>query len=316
VQGPQLTVDIFGIPAAFVRGLLNVRYSSGFGMTIVPRLPSGVSKIRQKFPVRWGELSMFFTLVGNGGDAVTAVTIDGVDCPQCLNKNEAEEALFAWEDVQGADGGAVSVVITIGSGEGGGDRESTSTVNYSLGSEENDEWLQSEKERQLFNSTILSDNCKVNATIEDWAANATEFLTKLEANELTKTREYLHVGEFFAALNASASRCEGRLSGEISPLPQEPEKWSVDYDMSYSQEEAETYFEDVYGRLWRGLGTQIATYARENASDEQLAVLSLWWGIDVDASFKELNENQRRQELKRAIKMKEEELKLLYVEAM
>ena len=61
--GPLLDIDIFGIPAAFLHGLFAYQYFEEH-MVIEPSLPDGVSSLTQEFPIRFGNLSLFFSLSG------------------------------------------------------------------------------------------------------------------------------------------------------------------------------------------------------------------------------------------------------------
>ncbi len=59
----KLDVDVFGIPAAFLHGLLGYRYMND-SLVLEPSLPPGVAVLTQEFPVRFGNLSIFITLSG------------------------------------------------------------------------------------------------------------------------------------------------------------------------------------------------------------------------------------------------------------
>ncbi len=70
----NLTYDAFGPPAAFVRGLFEYRYSAE-GLTLVPHIPDGLSRIDQLFPIRFGRKQVFISAAGRG--PITAVLVDG-----------------------------------------------------------------------------------------------------------------------------------------------------------------------------------------------------------------------------------------------
>ena len=55
--GPILDVDVFGIPAAFLHGLLAYQYFEDY-LLLEPSLPDGVLNLTQQFPVRFGNLSL------------------------------------------------------------------------------------------------------------------------------------------------------------------------------------------------------------------------------------------------------------------
>jgi hypothetical protein len=54
----NLTVDAFGAPAAFIRGLFEYLYAAAT-LTILPHLPCTLMSLTQQFPIRWGEWSYF-----------------------------------------------------------------------------------------------------------------------------------------------------------------------------------------------------------------------------------------------------------------
>ncbi|HOB97758.1 MAG TPA: hypothetical protein PKM43_03295 [Verrucomicrobiota bacterium] len=70
----NLTYDAFGPPAAFVRGLFEYRYSAE-GLTLVPRLPDGLSRVDQFFPIRFGRKQVFVSAAGQG--EIASVEVNG-----------------------------------------------------------------------------------------------------------------------------------------------------------------------------------------------------------------------------------------------
>ena len=123
--GPILDVDVFGIPAAFLHGLLGYEYKST-NLTLHPRLPPGVSTLVQKFPVRWGTGQLFFTLQqsSNGGSssssskpqagapdgAVVGVTINGTACSSCVAA-DGESVSIPWAAAM--EGAPTTIAITV-----------------------------------------------------------------------------------------------------------------------------------------------------------------------------------------------------------
>ena len=80
LSGTTLTIDTFGIAAAFVRGLLDPQFGAT-ELTLHPRLPAELDFVTQKFPVRWGSAQLFFTL--QHGESM-AVSINGTACSECV----------------------------------------------------------------------------------------------------------------------------------------------------------------------------------------------------------------------------------------
>ena len=105
--------------------------------------------------------------------------------------------------------------------------------------------------------------------------------------------EAAQASAFLQVLNTSVTRCVGRADSTIAPLPEPPPSWSK-YAMAYNQSEAEAYFEDAAGRVWRGLGSWCRSYDRSNASPVEAAVLAIWLGRDVAGVVADAAEAEKR----------------------
>ncbi len=70
----NLTYDALGPPAAMVRGLFEYLYRAD-GLTLVPHIPPGITRLEQRFPIRFGTKRLYLATVGTG--TVTAVRING-----------------------------------------------------------------------------------------------------------------------------------------------------------------------------------------------------------------------------------------------
>lgn len=70
----NLCYDAFGPPAAMVRGLFEYQYQAD-GLTILPHIPAGITRLEQHFPIRFGEKQLYLATTGKG--PVTAVFING-----------------------------------------------------------------------------------------------------------------------------------------------------------------------------------------------------------------------------------------------
>ena len=73
-QPINLSYDTFGPPAAFMRGLFEYLYRAD-GLTLLPHIPPGITRLEQRFPVRFGTKRLYLATSGTG--PVTAVTING-----------------------------------------------------------------------------------------------------------------------------------------------------------------------------------------------------------------------------------------------
>jgi hypothetical protein len=66
--------DAWGMPAGFVRGLFEYLYKAD-RLEVIPHVPAGISRLEQKFPIRFGQKKVF--LSANGIGPVTGVRING-----------------------------------------------------------------------------------------------------------------------------------------------------------------------------------------------------------------------------------------------
>lgn len=66
--------DSWGAPAAMIRGLFEYLYSAE-SLTLVPHIPSGITELVQKFPIRFGDRRLYLSVSGNG--PVEKVLING-----------------------------------------------------------------------------------------------------------------------------------------------------------------------------------------------------------------------------------------------
>jgi len=72
----NLTYDAFGAPAGLIRGLFEYVYRAD-GLTLAPRIPPGLSRLEQKFPIRFGSKHVYLAVVGQG--PITGVRVNGQD---------------------------------------------------------------------------------------------------------------------------------------------------------------------------------------------------------------------------------------------
>ena len=70
----NLCYDTFGPAAALVRGLFEYLYRAD-GVTIVPHVPPGITRLEQRFPIRFGTKKLYISTLGSGW--VAAVWVNG-----------------------------------------------------------------------------------------------------------------------------------------------------------------------------------------------------------------------------------------------
>jgi hypothetical protein len=67
--------DTWGAPAAMLRGLFEYLYGAD-GLTLVPHIPPGITRLEQRFPIRFGKKRLFIETRGAG--PVSAVAVNDV----------------------------------------------------------------------------------------------------------------------------------------------------------------------------------------------------------------------------------------------
>ena len=183
--------------------------------------------------------------------------------------------------MEGAPTAVLVQMASGGGGGGGGGGDGTLDRAALDGAAAEAQWEADEAARQSYDPARLSAGgaCAPNATLLAWAANASGFARRMGAAGLGGRFEAAQAGAVLRALNVSAARCEGRRDGSIAPMPEEPTSWHK-YGVKYNQTEVEDYFDDLVGRIWRGLATTVGSYERGNAS-VQRRVLQLFRGGEV-----------------------------------
>eukprot|EP00042_Codosiga_hollandica_P038236 m.309148 g.309148 ORF g.309148 m.309148 type:complete len:926 (+) comp55339_c0_seq1:5-2782(+) len=82
----NLTIDAFGSPSAFIRGLFEYLYQA-FTLTLIPHVPTNVTQLQQNFGIRWGAYMLFIDCSGNSSSGIQQVTINGIANHPALSFN-------------------------------------------------------------------------------------------------------------------------------------------------------------------------------------------------------------------------------------
>jgi hypothetical protein len=70
----NLCYDSFGSPAAMIRGLFEYLYGAD-GLVLFPHVPPGITRLEQRFPIRFGRKRLYLATTGSG--PVTSVLVNG-----------------------------------------------------------------------------------------------------------------------------------------------------------------------------------------------------------------------------------------------
>jgi hypothetical protein len=237
-SGPILDVDVFAIPAAFLRGLFGYEFGSTT-LTLRPRLPDSIASLQQKNPVFWGGSQVFLSLTrasGTGGaqEVVLSVKVNGTACEACVVEKGSAVRL-TW---MGA-GSATTVSVVVGSPSSAASPDSPSQL-PPRDTESGlvvQTWLRDQEARAQLPPAPRGAACGLQDRVAAWVDNATEFRARMGQAGLGWRYEAVQARNFLAAVSAAVTRCEGRANGTIGGIPSQPALWNK-YNMSYDQWEA------------------------------------------------------------------------------
>ncbi len=86
----NLCYDSLGPMAALIRGLFEYVYKAD-ALTVYPHIPTGITSLEQKFPIRFGAKNLYFTAKGQG--PVTSVNVNG----KAWTNFDAQAIQFAYD---------------------------------------------------------------------------------------------------------------------------------------------------------------------------------------------------------------------------
>ena len=66
--------DTWGEPAGLIRGLFEYLYRAD-GLTILPHIPSGIARLEQHIPIRFGQKRLYLATTGQG--PITGAAVNG-----------------------------------------------------------------------------------------------------------------------------------------------------------------------------------------------------------------------------------------------
>ena len=94
--------DAWGIPAAFIRGLFEYLYQAD-QLVVVPHIPAGITRLEQRFPIRFGTKQLFFSTTGTG--TITAVQLNG----RPWSRHDATHVFLPFTEIP--DGGKIEIAL-------------------------------------------------------------------------------------------------------------------------------------------------------------------------------------------------------------
>lgn len=232
----NLCYDSFGPPAAMIRGLFEYLYKAD-GLTLIPHIPPAITRLEQKFPIRFGARNLYITIEGSG--PIENVRVNGT-----LWKHYDAESVFLPDEGTPAE---VRIIIR----RGGAASE-----------------LLPERAEAPEAGTPPADNPFW--TLPEWKPDAPNpparfgaFYDRMVAAGLKESYEAAHAQTVMQAMAACHERKALQIAGRITPLP-EPSETAANA----------SYIETVQ-RLSDGLTAVLDGY--EGAEDaHKQKVLALW----------------------------------------
>ncbi|MCC6445805.1 MAG: hypothetical protein IT210_20415 [Armatimonadetes bacterium] len=186
-----ITCDTFGVPAAFVRGLFEYLYRAD-GLRLRPHIPPGITRLEQKFPIRFGQKRLYLATTGSG--PITGVRINGKP----------------WQSFD-----AASVFLP--------DSEEipeTACIRIGLGGSEPEEFAPA-KPVEIRRPDPQDERLK------EWAERITRFRNLLLEADLQDIYEEAHARLALECMAAAESRRQMKAEGRIELLP-EPSRSAAD----------------------------------------------------------------------------------------
>lgn len=245
----NLCYDTFAPPAGMVRGLFEYLYDAD-GLTLVPHIPSGITRLEQNFPIRFGTKRLYLATVGAG--PVTAVSLNGAP----WSKFDAASVRLPYADVPDP------TIITIALG--GADLAQVPAFQPKV-----PEFVPPAPEDAFWNTEQLIQ--RWGGTPKDAAEAKTAppmqriraFLAAAKNAGLAESYEAAHARLVIDQLAAARQRAHLQETGALAALPEA------------SQAAADKSYVDTLNRLADGLVKTLDAYAGSEEAHKQ-AVYTLW----------------------------------------
>ena len=193
----NVVYDSWGAPGGFLRGLFEYWYSAD-DLTLIPHIPTGITQLRQNFPVYFGNNRVYITVNGNG--PITSVTVNG-------------------EEHQGFDDQSVKLNLSPEPG--------VTLVNIGMNNQPAVNRNQPEGDivkipdnEDFYNVEILSDTPSEIVVDKQFLKKVAEYYTLLSQKELTFTYEFKHaqlIVESIQSIHDRKSLKQQNLLPELAP---------------------------------------------------------------------------------------------------
>ena len=247
-QPVNLTYDAFGPPAAFIRGLFECVYGAD-KLTLYPHIPSGITRLEQNFPIRYGTKLIYLAVTGSG--AISSVQMNGKPW-----KNFSSSTVDLPYDALPL---VATVEIVLGSEMPRGMQSPKANLS-APGLPPNDsgwDWLKKNAQAAKTESIDVP-------SLLARAEMMRRFHDRLDAKGLSGTYEAAHARLVLSALNTAHQRFMQLSQGHLNALP----------NMA-SQNAADRLYVDTVNKLIEGLSKHMDSVRHSTDKDKQI-IASCW----------------------------------------
>jgi hypothetical protein len=240
------TYDAFGAPGGFLRGLFEYEYLAD-GIRIYPHIPAGITRLKQNFPVSFGEKQIYILVNGTG--PITSVLVNDKKI-----KSFNPKSLFLKLDSK-----AGNIFISLGLGGQPSQHRFKIAQKIFRIPEGDDFW----------NIRKLSD---IKCTFEDILAEKLQlrkvgtFYSLLCEKGLSHTYECKHAGLILENIQSIHERNKLKQSGLLVKLPES------------SQTAADDLYFSTVMNLYNGLVNHLEK-SKESGSGLERKISGIWFGI-------------------------------------
>jgi hypothetical protein len=245
-QPVNLTYDALGPPAALVRGLFEYLYRAD-GLTLLPHIPPGITRLEQRFPIRFGTKRLYLATAGTG--PITAVTVNG----QPWKSFDTQSVALPYAALPES----AVIEIALGGARPSGYKAPPSDDSLPPTPPHDTAWLRLKKSNL---ASPMPDIASLRATAERIRA----FHRRLAENGFADTYEAAHARLAIQCLATAHTRLRLLDEGKLQPLAN-----------PVSQAAADQSYLDTARKLAEGLTQVMATYEKSDHPKKKL-VAQLW----------------------------------------
>ena len=247
-QPVNLTYDAFGPPAAFIRGLFEFLYTAD-KLTLYPHIPSGITRLEQHFPIRFGTKRIYIAVTGSG--LISSVQMNGKPWKN-FNSTTVDLPYETLPSVA-----AIEIALGNEMPRGIQPPKANQSAPDMPPTDSGWDWLKKNSRAAKTDSVDIS-------SLLTRADMMRRFHDRLKAKGLSDTYEAAHARLVLLVLNTAHQRFMQLSQGRLNALP----------NMA-SQNAADRLYIDTVNKLIEGLSKHMDSVSRSTDSNKQI-IASCW----------------------------------------